>query len=383
MDIRPATIAIPQADLDDLRRRLERTRWAQEVDGAGWDYGVPLERVRGLVDYWLNRWDWRRLEARLNRFDQATTTIDGQNVHFLHVRSPESDALPVILTHGWPGSVAEFLGILEPLTNPRAFGADPKSAITLVVPSMPGFGFSGPTTERGWGPAHIAKAWIELMRRLGYERFGVAGNDWGSIIAPYIGVAAPDRVVGIHVTQVFDAPSDTQLDELNLADPEEAASGGGLRWFLENMNAYDLLQSQQPQSIAHALTDSPAGLLAWHLVIYRDWVDPEFILDNVSIHWLTGTAASAMRLYRERTLEVRAATAAGRIPPGLPGSEPTTIPIGLAQFANDTHAIRRFGQRLHSNIVSWNSYDVGGHFAARQAPELLVGDMRQFFARVR
>src|SRR5512140_816015 len=171
MDIRPTTIAIPQADLDDLRARLECTRWTQEPEGADWDFGVPLGRVRELAGYWLNRWDWRVLEARINRFPQATTTIDGQNVHFLHVRSPEAGALPVILTHGWPGSVAEFLDIIEPLTNPRAFGADPQTAITLVVPSLPGHGFSGPTSSRGWGPARIARAWVELMSGLGYERF--------------------------------------------------------------------------------------------------------------------------------------------------------------------------------------------------------------------
>ena len=381
--IRPYRIDIPQADLDELRFRLQRTRWAQEIEGTGWDFGVPVGRVRALVDRWLDGWDWRRLETRLNQFPQATTTIDGQNVHFLHIRSPEPDALPVVMTHGWPGSIAEFLDVVEPLTNPRAFGADPGTAITLVVPSLPGSGFSGPTSERGWGPARIAAAWVELMRRLGYERYGVAGNDWGSIIAPYIGVAAPDRVAGIHVTQIFDAPSETQLTELDAADPEEAAAGGGLRWFLANMSAYDAVQSQQPQSIAHALADSPAGLLAWHLIIYRDWADTDFILDNVSIHWLTGTVASAMRIYRERALEVRSAIAAGRIPTGIPGSEPTHIPVGLAQFANDTHAIRRFADRLHANIVSWNSYDVGGHFAARQAPELLVADMREFFVRVR
>lgn len=367
-EIRPFRIEIPQADLDDLRSRLDRVRWAQEIEGAGWDYGVPLSVLKPLVDYWKNTYDWRAWEARLNSFPQFTTTIDGQNVHFLHVKSPEPGALPLILTHGWPGSVAEFLNIIEPLADPRAHGGDPATAFDLVVPSLPGFGFSGPTAERGWNPFRIAAAWVELMRRLEYERYGAAGNDWGAVVSPIVGLKAPASVVGVHVTQIFESPEDEA--DLDPAVDAERASIEGLAWYHRVLDAYDRLQSQQPQSLAHALADSPVGLAAWHSLIYRGGLDPDYVLTNVMIHWLTGTVASAMRIYNEQALA------------GDP-TERTTVPLGLAQFRDDTHATRRLAERHHSNIVSWNVYDTAGHYAAHQVPDLLVADMRTFFARLR
>jgi epoxide hydrolase len=363
-DVRPFRIEIPEADLDDLRARLDRTRWADDLPEAGWDYGVPVAHVRKLAAYWRDGFDWRRQEARLNAYPQFTTTLDGQNVHFLHVRSPEPGALPLILTHGWPGSVAEFLDVIGPLTDPRAHGADPAGiAFHLVIPSMPGFGFSGPTTERGWTPRRIGAAWTELMARLGYSRYGAAGNDWGSYVAPEVGRAAPGRVVGVHVTQLFSLPAG-QPGELDNPSAEEQAALEGLRWEEENL-VHDKVQMVQPQTLAHGLTDSPAGLLGWHCQLYGA-LDPDYILTNVSIHWLTGTVASAMRLYWEFRHDQ---TKAG----------PTTVPLGLAQFSHDFKAIRRFAERDHSNIVSWNVYDAPGHFAARQSPDLLVADIRRFF----
>ncbi|HUC24179.1 MAG TPA: epoxide hydrolase [Streptosporangiaceae bacterium] len=373
-DLRPFRIEIPEADLEDLRARLDRTRWADDLPGAGWEYGVPAAHVRKLAGYWREDFDWRRQEARLNAYPQFTTTLDGQNVHFLHVPSPEPGALPLILTHGWPGSVAEFLDVIGPLTDPRAHGADPAAmAFDLVIPSLPGFGFSGPTTGRGWSPRRIGAAWAELMARLGYTRYGAAGNDWGSYVAPEVGRAAPDRVVGVHVTQLFSLPAG-QPGELDNLSAEEQEAMAGLQWEEENL-VHDRVQMVQPQTLAHGLADSPAGLLGWHCQLYGS-LDPDYILTNVSIHWLTGTVAFAMRLYWEFRHDQ-----AGQAPSGLNPAGPTTVPLGLAQFSQDFKAIRRFAERDHSNIVSWNVYDQPGHFSAHQSPELLVADIRQFFSR--
>jgi pimeloyl-ACP methyl ester carboxylesterase len=365
--VRPFRIEVAEADLDDLRSRLDRTRWADDLPGASWDYGVPAGHVRDLARYWRDQYDWRAHESRINAYPQFRTTIDGQPVHFLHVRSPEPDALPLILTHGWPGSVAEFLDVIGPLTDPRAHGGDPGSAFHLVVPSLPGFGFSGPTTDRGWNPRRIGAAWAGLMARLGYQRYGAAGNDWGSFVSPEVGRADPGRVVGVHVTQLFSLPAG-QPGELDGLTGEEQAAMDSLRWEEENL-VHSKVQFVQPQTLAHALTDSPAGLLGWHCQIAGN-LDPDFILTNVMFHWLTGTVASAMRLYWEFSHD----TAAG---------EPTTVPLGLAQFSPDFKAIRRFAERDHHNIVSWHVYDEPGHFAAHQSPGLLVEDIRRFFRQLR
>ncbi|WP_433295713.1 epoxide hydrolase family protein [Actinoplanes sp. CA-030573] len=349
-------IDVPQRDLDDLYDRLDRTRWPDEIPGAGWDYGVPGRYVRELAERWRHGYDWRRTEARLNAYPQFRTVIDGQPIHFLHVRSDRADALPLILTHGWPGTVAEFLDVIEPLS--RHFH--------LVVPSLPGFGFSGPTAERGWNTTRIARAWVELMGRLGYERFGAAGNDWGSTISPEVGRVAPERVTGVHVTQLW-TDHDGPIED---PTPEERAALDDLAWFEATMSAYQRVQAQQPQTLAYALTDSPAGLLGWHCQIYREGVDAGYVLDNVSIHWLTGTAGSSMRLYREFALMDK--------PDG-----PTTVPLGAAQFRDDYRPVRRRVPGLHSRLVRWNKYDVSGHFAAHQTPGLLADDVIDFFGNLK
>ena len=295
-EIRPFRIEIPQADLDDLAARLARTRWPDELPEVGWAYGVPLQYIKGLAERWQSSYDWRAWESRLNEYPQFTTTIDGQNVHFLRVRSPNEDALPLILTHGWPGSIVEFLDVIGPLSDPAAHGGDPSDAFELVIPSLPGYGFSGPTRERGWNNQRIASAWAELMGRLGYPRYGAVGNDAGSLISPELGRIDPEHVVGVHVTQLFSFPSGDPAEFADLS-AEEQRELATLQWFYENKMSFNTLMSQQPQTPAFALLDSPVGLLAWNAQLLGEDLDADFALTNVMLWWLTGTATSAARVY--------------------------------------------------------------------------------------
>ena len=376
-DITPFRIDIPQADLDELRYRLDRTRWANELpnevpDDAvqtgpvkpGWEYGVPLNYVQELVRLWRGSYDWRKWEAKLNSYPQFTTTIDGQNIHFLHVRSPEPDATPLILTHGWPNTVVEYLDLIGPLTDPRSHGGDPADAFHLVIPSLPGFGFSGHTTEKGWDQYRTAEAWAELMRRLGYDRYGAHGNDAGAIVSPTLGRLDPEHVLGVHVNQIFSFPSGDPAEFAGLTE-QELGQLAFLQSFNEEMSAFATLQSTQPQNLAHALADSPAGQLAWIGQLLAA-VDPEVVLTNATIYWLTNTGASSARFYYENHH--------AQVP-----AEPTTTPIGLASFAYDFRPIRAFADRDHKNIVSWSEFDRGSHWATHDASDLLIGDIRQFF----
>jgi pimeloyl-ACP methyl ester carboxylesterase len=360
--VRPDQVAVPQRLLDEVRERLVRVRWAEAIPDSDWDYGVPVDHVRRQVAYWRDHYDWRRWESRLNEFPQYSTLIDWQRVHFLHVRSPEPDATPLILTHGWPGSVFEFLDVIGPLTDPRRYGGDPGQAFHLVVPSLPGFTFSGPTKDRGWDLDRIATAWHTLMGRLGYDRFGAAGNDWGSSVSLALGRLFPAEVIGMHVTQVFAEPSPGEVVD----DPVAVA---GRQWYEQTMSAYDVLQSQQPQSLAHALADSPVGLLGWMDVIYRGGHDLDFVLTNVMAYWLTGTVASSMRLYYEASRTGRRLTTGD-------------VPLAVAQFANDYRSIRALAERDHKGLVRWTEFASGNHFAAHSAPDDLVADIRGFFAKV-
>ncbi|MDT0302021.1 epoxide hydrolase family protein [Streptomonospora wellingtoniae] len=362
--IRPYRAEIPQTALDGLRDRLRSAQWPQEIPGSGDAYGVPVDRVRSLAAYWLEKFDWRAVEGRLNSYPQFTTEIDGQNIHFLHVRSPRADALPLILTHGWPGSVLEYLDIIPLLTDPDS--AD-TPAFHLVIPSLPGFGFSGPTTEAGWGTQRTARAWAELMERLGYSSYGAVGNDGGSMVSPEIGRMVPDRVKGVHVTQLFSFPTGDPAEMADLSEEDQAALAR-LQWFYENKFSFNALHSQQPQTLAYALADSPLGLLAWQSQLFDETVDDEFVVANVALYWLTGTSGSSIRFYYEDARDdVR--------PEG-----PTTVPTALAMFEGDFISIRRFAERDHAGLVRWNSYGTGGHYAAHQAPEVLTGDIREFFA---
>ncbi|HEX2315684.1 MAG TPA: epoxide hydrolase [Thermomonospora sp.] len=381
-EIRPFRIEIPQADLDDLTDRLRRTRWANELpreevtDGVqtgpvppGWEYGVPVSYVRDLVEYWRDGFDWRAQEARLNALPQFVTEIDGQSVHFVHVRSPEPDATPLILTHGWPNAFVEYVDLIGPLTDPRAHGGDPKDAFHVVIPSIPGFGFSGPTETRGWSSQRVARAWAELMRRLGYDRYGAHGNDAGAIVSPALGTLDPEHVVGVHVNQIFSFPSGDPAEFAGLTE-EEMGQLAFLQKFNDEMSAFAQLQATKPQNLAHALADSPAGQLGWIGQLLGESVDRDTLLTIASIYWFTNTGASSARLYYE---DRHAEPLAG----------PTTFPIGLASFAYDFRPIRKFVERDHANLVSWNEFDRGSHWSAHDAPDLLVGDLRQFFRRFR
>lgn len=367
--ITPYTIAIPQADLDDLKARLARVRWSNELPGVGTYYGVPLEPIKRLAKYWLEDYDWRIWEAKLNAYPQFTSTIDGQNIYFLHIRSQEDDALPLILTHGWPSSVIDYLDLIGPLTNPRSHGGEATQAFHLIIPSLPGFGFSGPTHDVGWDRYRVARAWAELMHRLGYERYGAQGNDWGSIISPEVGRCDPEHAIGVHVTQIFSFPSGDPT-ELEALSEEEKNLWQGYQWWRTNLGAYDQLQSTVPQTLAHALADSPVGQLAWSYQMFGDTMNDEYIITSVMMYWLTNTAASSARFYYENAH-------AKPVP-----TEPTTLPLGVTNFAPE-QAFRTFAERDHKNIIFWNTYDRGSHFATQTAPDLLINDIRTFFQKVR
>jgi pimeloyl-ACP methyl ester carboxylesterase len=379
IDIAPFRVEVPQADLDDLRERLFRTRWPDELPGVGWDLGVPLDYLKGLAEYWATTYDWRSQEAALNELAQFTTIIDDQNVHFLHVRSPEPEALPLIITHGWPGSIAEFLDIIGPLIDPAAHGGDAADAFHIIAPSIPGFGFSGPTHQTGWDTARVARAWATLMSRLGYERYGAQGGDTGALVSPELGRVDPGHLIGIHVNNLLTFPSGQPGDLDNLSDAEQKRTKLMQRWQNE-MSGYASIQSTRPQTLAYALTDSPVGQLAWIVEKFKEWTDPaaelpedavdrDRLLTDVTIYWLTATAGSSARLYYE------GAKSWGQ------ANEPSAVPTGVAVFPMDI-TIRSIAERQH-NIVHWTEFDRGGHFAAMEAPDLLVDDIRAFFHQLR
>ncbi|MEO6085124.1 MAG: epoxide hydrolase family protein [Umezawaea sp.] len=376
-------VDIPQSALDDLDTRLAAVRWPAELPGVGWTRGVPVGYLRELAEYWRNSYDWRKHEGELNEFPQFTTEIDGQNVHFLHVRSPNPDALPLILTHGWPGSVVEFLDVIGPLTDPVAHGGDAADAFHVVIPSMPGFGFSGPTTRTGWNSAGVAKAWAELMRRLGYQRYGAQGGDLGAFVAPELGRVDTERVVGVHVNAAsfgfipFGKVSDEEKATLTEA---ERARLGLIKDFMDDGAGYFKIQATRPQTLAYGLNDSPVGQLAWIVEKFKDWtfpaadlpetaVDRDRMLTNVMLYWLTGTAGSAAHMYYENMHSSTWHTTAA------------TTPTGVAVFAQDL-PIRRYAEGAN-NITHWSEFDRGGHFAALEAPDLLTTDLRAFFRTLR
>ncbi len=370
--IRPFRVAIPQNDLDDLQARLTRTRWPDELPGVGGDYGAELGVMKELAEYWCTSYDWRKQEDRLNEFPQFTTTIDGANVHFLHVRSPEPDALPLILNHGWPGSIIEFLDVIGPLTNPRAYGGNPADAFHLVIPSMPGYGFSGPTSETGWDVHRIARAWAQLMNRLGYDKYAVQGGDFGSVISLNMGQLAPEHICGIHLNFLPMAPSG-DLSDLSEEDKTRIAK---LESYLATPAGHKVILSTRPQTLAYGLTDSPVGQLAWIAEKFSEWSDPacpihiDQLLTNVMFYWLTGTAASSSRLHYESAAIKRQ-------------KKPCPVPLGIAVFPYDLFLpVRRLAERQYT-IIHWTEFDRGGHFAALEAPDLLTEDLRAFFRRFR
>jgi epoxide hydrolase len=380
--IRPFRVAIPQADLEDLQDRLARTRWPDELGGIGWSRGVPLGYLKELAAYWADGYDWRAQEARLNQFPQHTTTIDGQTIHFLHVRSPEPDALPLLVTHGYPSSVAEFLKIIGPLSDPRAHGGDPADAFHVVAPSLPGFGFSVPLQQAGWESGRTARAWVELMGRLGYTRYGAHGGDIGAGVSGDLSGLDPERVVGAHVNT--DPTGLALLDllpaELDGLSEAEAASHQRLRQYGQDGKGYLQIQGTRPQTLAYGLTDSPAGQLAWIVEKFKEWTDPanqlrdmavdrDQLLTNVSVYWFTRSGASAATFLYEAAHAMREWGA------------PSPAPTGFAVFGEGS-LMRRALDPEHK-VEHWSEFDRGGHFPAMEVPELLVGDIRTFFRRLR
>ncbi|MFI7587172.1 epoxide hydrolase family protein [Spongisporangium articulatum] len=370
-ELRDFTIDVPQADLDDLHARLDATRWPDELPGAGWEYGVAAGHLRDLAEYWRHDFDWRAAEQRLNALPQYLTEIDGQTVHLVHVRSSRPDATPLLVTHGWPSTVADFLDLVRPLTAPDDVTAP---AFHLVLPSLPGFGFSGPTREKGWDVPRVARAWVELMRRLGYERYLVQGGDWGGLVAPEVARAAPRNVIGVHVNALVTALDWTSPDPFEGLDDDSRAraTATARRW--QARSGYATVQSTRPQTIAYALTDSPVGLLAWNLEWFVDYdataseqapIDRDAILADVTTYWLTRTSGSSARLYKES--------------PAAFGTRPVSgVPTAVAVFPGDG-PVRAVAERSN-RIVRWSEFDHGGHFASLQAPDLLVDDVRAFAA---
>jgi epoxide hydrolase len=371
--VHPFRVEVPQAEVDDLADRLDRTRWPAPApaDAEDGSRGLPTAALRELAEHWHTAWDWRTQEAALNAWPQVRTAIDGTTVHALHVRSPEPDAVPLLLVHGWPGSVVEFLRVLGPLTDPRAHGGDPADAVHLVVPSLPGYGFSGPLPDTGWTTARMARATAELMRRLGYHRYAAHGGDWGSRVVADLGLLAPGQLTGIHVTMTMGLALDEPRDDAERWSAHRSAH------FRREMSGYNLLQATRPLSLAPALTDSPVGQLAWIAERFTEWTDPASVLDrdqlltDVAVYWFTRTAGTSAQLYWET-----------RHSDGY-GEWSRTVPTGVAVFPHDlVPPVRRVVEQA-VELVHWSEFDRGGHFPAMEVPDLLVGDLRAFLRRVR
>ncbi len=385
LDPAPFRIAIPQDRLDDLRERLAGTRWPDELPGVGWSRGVPVGYLRELAEYWRTGYDWRAEEAAVNACAQYTTEIEGQNLHFLHVRSPEPGATPLMLLHGWPGSVVDFLDVIGPLSDPRAHGGDPDDAFHVVVPSLPGFGLSTPLAGPGMNAARTASVLTGLMSRLGYERYGVQGYDTGSWIAPEMGKQAPERVIGVHVNGLITFPVGAEGETDGLSEVEQR------RWqTMQDFNdGYLQCNSKRPQTVAYGLTDSPVGQLAWIVEKFKELTDPEDglpeaavdrdrMLTNISLYWFTGTAASAAQIYYE---EVSASSWGDEGGGGWDEPAGGRVPTAVLVSAHDV-TIRRWAERDH-DVVRWTELERGGHFLSMEAPEPLVGDVREFFRQLR
>jgi pimeloyl-ACP methyl ester carboxylesterase len=376
-NVTPFRIAIGDAQLADLHDRLAGTRWPDEETVDDWSQGVPLDYLRRLCAYWADDYDWRAREARLNAVPQFRTEIDGLGIHFLHVRSPEPDALPLVLTHGWPGSVVEFIESLGPLTDPASHGGDPADAFHVVCPSLPGFAFSDKPTTTGWGTARIADAWAELMARLGYERFGAQGGDWGAQVTRELATRHADRVVGIHLNMVVVRPDPATMDDLT--DRERDALEA-MRHYDEQDSAYLKLQSTRPQTLGYGLADSPVAQCAWILEKLWSWTDADGdplsvltadeILDDVMLYWLTDSGASSARLYWESLV---------RGP-----RQRVDVPTGCTIFPKEIiRPSRRWADQSFGDIRWWDEPERGGHFAAFEQPALFVDQVRSFFRTVR
>jgi pimeloyl-ACP methyl ester carboxylesterase len=390
--IRPFQIEVPEEQLADLRRRIEATRWPSKELVADRSQGVQLATLQALARYWTTDYDWRKAEARLNALPQFTTEIDGVEIHFIHVRSRHENALPLIMTHGWPGSVIELLETVGPLTDPTAHGGTPEDAFHLVLPSLPGYGFSGEPTELGWENGRIARAWAELMNRLGYARYVAQGGDVGAAVTDAMGRQAPEGLLGIHVNLL--ALAIGLKDQLPAESEQERAAHDALNTFTTDGFGYFLEQSTRPQTVGYSLLDSPVGLAAWMLdhdtdsyyKISRAFVDGEpvgnltrdNIVDNITLYWLMGTGASAARWYWEFGRFLAAADAAGQAPPAV------SVPVGFTTFPDEIWAApRSWVETAYPGLAYFNEVDSGGHFAAWEEPELFSTEVRAAFRSLR
>lgn len=376
-EIRTFNLDIEDAALADLHLRLDMARWPEKEAVDDWSQGTPLAELQALCRYWRHGYDWRACEARLNALGQFVTEIDGLDIHFLHVRSPHEDALPLILTHGWPGSVIEFLEVIPRLTQPEEFGGNASQAFHVVAPSLPGFGFSGKPNATGWGVEKIATAWAELMRRLGYSRWVAQGGDWGSAVTTAIGTQAPEGCAGIHINMPLGQPTP---EDLASPTPAELKALGALQHYQDWDSGYSKQQSTRPQTVGYGLVDSPVGLAGWIFEKMWAWTDNDGspfdalsrdrILDNIMLYWLPATGASSARLYWESFAKF--------------GQGEVKVPTGASAFPKEIiPAPRKWAERRYTNLVYWNDLPKGGHFAAWEQPELFVDELRACFVQMR
>jgi pimeloyl-ACP methyl ester carboxylesterase len=376
-EIKPFEISISDSELDDLHRRLGETRWPEKEPVGDWSQGIPLEYIREVCAYWLTEYDWRKREARLNASPQFKTEIEGLEIHFAHVRSPHPDAIPLIMSHGWPGSIVEFQKVIGPLTRPTEHGGDAADAFHLVLPSLPGYGFSDKPAAVGWGVDKIGGAWTQLMARLGYERYGAQGGDWGALVTSAIGMQDVDHCLGIHLNMPVAGPDPETLSDLT--DQEKGAMAA-LAHYNQHESGYSKQQSTRPQTLGYGLVDSPAGQAAWILEKFWAWTDcdghPENVLgrdellDNVMLYWLPGTAASSGRLYWESMTNT--------------SMDDVLVPTGCSIFPKEViRCSRRWAEKRFRNIIYWNDLDKGGHFAAFEQPETFVNEVRSSFRLLR
>jgi pimeloyl-ACP methyl ester carboxylesterase len=382
MAVEPFRIHVPDAVLDDLKQRLARTRYPDEVNDPEWSYGTALSYLKELVDYWRTRFDWRAVEARLAAFHHFRTSVDGLGVHFLHERGVGPKPMPLLISHGWPGSVLEFVKIIGPLTDPASHGGDPADAFDLVAPSLPGYGFSDHPVTSGMHPGKMADVFAQLMRRLGYERYGAQGGDWGAIITTCLASQHPAHLVGIHLNMVVAFPPDESNPAAGLSE-KEMVGLMEMQRFMNEETGYQRIQGTKPQTLGYALNDSPAGLAAWIVEKFRTWSDcngnvesrfsKDELLANITLYWVTQTATSSARLYCE-------AMRAGMFPPRGIRIE---VPTGCAIFPRELFRPPRAWAEKVYNVQHWTEFSAGGHFAAMEEPEALVQNIRAFFRPLR
>lgn len=368
--IRPFTVEIPDAEIADLTQRLANTRWPNRETVPDWSQGVRLENAQSLIHYWENSYDWRRFESQLNRFPQFLTEIDGLDIHFIQVKSKNPNAMPLILTHGWPGSIVEFLKLIGPLTDPVAFGGSVEDSFDVVIPSLPGFGFSGKPTETGWDVPRIARAWVELMRRLGYESWAAQGGDWGAVVTTALGAMRPEGLLGIHLNTQYAFPAQIPAS----LSPDERYAVDSLALYAGELGGSNHLQGTKPETVGIALADSPAGQAAWIYEKFQsktdndglaeDAISTDDMLDAISLYWFTNSAASSARIYWEN----RSGSMAG---PKL------ALPVAVTVFPRDIPRLpRNWIEDTYTNLIHYGEAEKGGHFAALEQPGILVSEIR-------